>query len=364
MSGGELLRFRGGYRFVYADSHSKVLELLSTEECEAIRAEHTGVGVEKWAVEVRSRLESNSHILALELQGNVLRADGVYPITRGLAKRNNVLTYLDMASNQIGNTGAKHFADLLRATKTLTVLNLAENRITDEGVVAMAKALLSNHSLTFLSLASNRVRDDGATALAEVLTGKKQDTLVYLDLANNRITELGLRFIADGVVDNYLIRMINVRRNPVKDPFVTIHLRGVLHRNEKNQQEGMEKLVNLFNSKVTGRWNHSKLMVLGRGRSGKTSTVRSLLNLQFRKQWDSTVGASINQASIDIRGNHNTSWREITDSDVDYAIKMVTPALRKSKKPGATGRKFKDRLKSAFARGAVSEKYWSFSDKQ
>lgn len=45
-------------------------------------------------------------------------------------------------------------------------------------------------------------------------------------------------------------------------------------------------------------WMHSKLMVVGEGGAGKTSTVRSLLGEGFTAEWESTVGASLTHAKV------------------------------------------------------------------
>ena len=45
-------------------------------------------------------------------------------------------------------------------------------------------------------------------------------------------------------------------------------------------------------------WMQSKLMVVGEGGAGKTSTVRTLLGLKFNAKWESTVGASLTHAKV------------------------------------------------------------------
>ena len=57
-------------------------------------------------------------------------------------------------------------------------------------------------------------------------------------------------------------------------------------------------------------WLRSKLTVIGRGRAGKTSTVRSLLNRPFNPEWTSTVGADTLLVKAS-RMNQSKPWEEV-----------------------------------------------------
>ena len=66
----------------------------------------------------------------------------------------------------------------------------------------------------------------------------------------------------------------------------------------------------------------AKLMVVGQGGAGKTSTVRSLLGQPFDANWHSTVGASLTQAKVLKKG---WSRAERTrDYVVEAAVKLAS----------------------------------------
>lgn len=60
---------------------------------------------------------------------------------------NNSITYLNFSGNNIGNEGAKLFADSIVKKDNLKYLNLTHNRITEEGALKIAAALCRRKSL-------------------------------------------------------------------------------------------------------------------------------------------------------------------------------------------------------------------------
>lgn len=65
----------------------------------------------------------------------------------------------------------------------------------------------------------------------------------------------------------------------------------------------------------------AKLMVVGEGGAGKSSTVRTLLGQPFNPDWDSTIGANLIQAKA-----KKKEWREADkgrDYVVDAAVKLA-----------------------------------------
>ena len=72
----------------------------------------------------------------------------------------------------------------------------------------------------------------------------------------------------------------------------------------------------------------AKLMVVGEGRAGKTSTVRSLLGQDFNPEWDSTVGAHVQHAKATQGGG---SWGQVTkENKMDH---LVTAAAQLAQMP-------------------------------
>eukprot|EP00945_MAST-04E_sp_MAST-4E-sp1_P007604 g7604.t1 len=87
-------------------------------------------------------------------------------------------------------------------------------------------------------------------------------------------------------------------------------------------------------------WMRSKLMLVGEGRAGKTSTLRSLMGEAFRENEMSTIGATtktctVNKFNVKInRDNTVQPWKEKVDqqSEFDTAVaKLVKKGLQKKK---------------------------------
>ncbi|XP_071583399.1 leucine-rich repeat-containing protein 71 isoform X3 [Heliangelus exortis] len=86
---------------------------------------------------------------------------------------NSTLSHLSLRCSQLGDAAAQLLGGLLSTPSgppaRLVSLVLSFNRISDLGVSYIAKGLRLNRSLLSLSLANNDIGDSGATSLAEVL---------------------------------------------------------------------------------------------------------------------------------------------------------------------------------------------------
>lgn len=61
------------------------------------------------------------------------------------------------------------------------------------------------------------------------------------------------------------------------------------------------------------------LQVIGQGKSGKTSTVRSLLREPFNPKWDSTIGVALTQ----VETSSAVSWKKVEGMDSDFALEFA-----------------------------------------
>jgi len=76
----------------------------------------------------------------------------------------------------------------------------------------------------------------------------------------------------------------------------------------------------------------SKLMIVGQGRAGKTTTVRTLLGEPFRETWESTIGASVTKTKLvsDGTGLKKVHQRaETAGYAADLASKLAAKELQK-----------------------------------
>lgn len=101
----------------------------------------------------------------------------------------------------------------------------------------------------------------------------------------------------------------------------------MLERIAARLRENVERQKRAFKEALDGKektsWGRSKLMLIGEGMAGKSATVRSLLDLPFNPEWDSTIGVDITETRTT-----NTAW--IQDPQEDIALEFITKiALRR-----------------------------------
>ncbi|GBG16065.1 Nucleotide-binding oligomerization domain-containing protein 2, partial [Hondaea fermentalgiana] len=122
--------------------------------------------------------------------------------------------------------------------------SLGYNKIGDDGAVGLGKGLGKNRSLTYLNLSDNNIGDVGAEALVSAL--EKNTSLEIISLDEDKISA--------GILARIPAR-IELRSNES-------------HHAGRAAVEALKA-----NKKV--RWGRAKLMVVGKGAAGKTSTIRT-----------------------------------------------------------------------------------------
>ncbi|KAJ8938205.1 hypothetical protein NQ318_011701 [Aromia moschata] len=100
----------------------------------------------------------------------------------------------------------------LRSSKSLQLLDLGYNRMGDLGVRAIARWLRTGPPLRALMLPGNTIRELGARALS---FGMPFSKVRYLDLTDNKITDLGLSIILDKIKKYYQLRYFFIWGNTI-----------------------------------------------------------------------------------------------------------------------------------------------------
>ena len=104
------------------------------------------------------------------------------------------------------------------------------------------------------------------------------------------------------------------------------------HERAENHLKVAAEIGETLKDTVKVEWMQSKLMVVGEGAAGKTSTVRTLLGLKFNKNWDSTVGASLTQATAG--QDEGDAWGEVgEDEQIDHVIKAAVQQMDEKQIP-------------------------------
>ncbi len=117
----------------------------------------TSVGVSILA----ASLNNNSTLEILSLRDNSVSDEGIKPLTNVLQNNNQALKRLGLQENGITDFGAEYLAQMLQKNQTLIYLSLSWNKISDQGVQLLASALNNhNNSLQVLSLSKNTLITD------------------------------------------------------------------------------------------------------------------------------------------------------------------------------------------------------------
>ncbi|KOB79017.1 Uncharacterized protein OBRU01_01306 [Operophtera brumata] len=126
-------------------------------------------GLDVYIVHEISKILPNSHITDICLDGTFLKNANYYI----LLENSSCIRHISLARCMIDDMMLKKISENLAyplpSSKTLCVLNISSNRITDSGVKYLAEALRSNRQLRYLNLADNSITDDGASAILNIL---------------------------------------------------------------------------------------------------------------------------------------------------------------------------------------------------
>ncbi|CAF1021139.1 unnamed protein product [Adineta steineri] len=101
-------------------------------------------------------LGGNTTLRELDLSHNLLTDQGVEIISHFLSLNTCAIKDLDLSGNDITDNGAQYLANMLTKNQTLKFLSLNKNQITDYGLSLLVKAVKNNNNkLTVLKLESN-----------------------------------------------------------------------------------------------------------------------------------------------------------------------------------------------------------------
>jgi Ran GTPase-activating protein (RanGAP) involved in mRNA processing and transport len=134
------------------DGFPSIGELFSTLTTERFRS-----GIQDGELSLRGKLPSDEALLLYRF----LKQDASLSLTN-----------LDLANNQLTDTGALALADVLQVNATLTTLWLQGNQIGDAGATGLTKALEVNATLTNINLLRNKFSINAAVELVQAAKSK------------------------------------------------------------------------------------------------------------------------------------------------------------------------------------------------
>mmetsp|Transcript_6848 Transcript_6848/g.7872 ORF Transcript_6848/g.7872 Transcript_6848/m.7872 type:complete len:815 (+) Transcript_6848:286-2730(+) len=196
---------------------------------------------------------------------------------------------LDYCNNNFGPRGAIAMSEASLSCPIYTMC-LHTNGIGDEGMIAFAEALKSDTCyLRELYLASNNITSVGAIALADALKVNTRLFAVYL--SGNDVGETGGLAFEEALKQNSTMTTLRLGHNSGVSPETQLRIQALLQENTRNQKEFFNEVLSSATSVISHPWHQAKLMVIGQGRAGKTSTIRSLSGKLFNPDVvASTVG--------------------------------------------------------------------------
>jgi len=167
------------------------------------------------ALNISKYLHSTKSLSTLILSECLIDDETVHILMGGL-QQNNTITTLNLSYNKITSTGARRLSSFLtKNDNVLMILNLNDNQINDEGVQFIAETLKNkdNSHLIELNVALNNIGDSGAAALMEAAA--ISECLQILDISKNRISTKSFESFLNLLQINSSMHTLNISGNPL-----------------------------------------------------------------------------------------------------------------------------------------------------
>lgn len=145
--------------------------------------------------EVARFVRDNVFIKYLDLRGNNIQAKGAQALANGM-KLNRSLRSLNLKWNVIGRdpSGVRALCDALKSNLTVGHVDLRNNRINNIGAKYIGEMLVANTTISHMDLSWNDLGVDGGIALLDGL--KHNSTLIDLQLSGSKVGEETLHEVA------------------------------------------------------------------------------------------------------------------------------------------------------------------------
>eukprot|EP00794_Sanderia_malayensis_P010080 gene10080-11110_t len=159
-------------------------------------------------------LKFNTTTTVLNIHDNGIGALGATALA-SMLQDNCFITVLDISMNFIEESGVKALCDVLKSNKYIVELSLESTKMTSAAAMHVAGALRENYSLRSLNISSNDIGDEGGRGLAKAI--RENQSIVYLDISCNNIRKRGAVEIGDAISENATLKTIDLSRNGLAD---------------------------------------------------------------------------------------------------------------------------------------------------
>jgi Ran GTPase-activating protein (RanGAP) involved in mRNA processing and transport/tRNA A-37 threonylcarbamoyl transferase component Bud32 len=154
----------------------------------------------------------NAAISWVDLSNNGIGPGGSRSLAEALVV-NAMITSMRLAYNSIGPDGAAHLAGAFELNNVLATVDLGYNAIGDAGASALAEAIKLNTALTSVGLAYNSIGPDGAAHLANAL--QFNYVLASAELSFNAVGDAGASSLAEAIKLNAALTSVKLKYNSI-----------------------------------------------------------------------------------------------------------------------------------------------------
>ncbi|UJR32402.1 hypothetical protein I4U23_019864 [Adineta vaga] len=167
------------------DMYLIVQEVIINKECTWLYLEKnkiTSIG----ASIIAKAFNDNKSLQWIDMSHNHLGNEGVRALTEVLSLNNSRLKALYLWSVELTDDGIEYISDMLKVNRVLTHLGLAENRISEVGIRCLNNVLsYGNNTLTELDLSHNKsINDLNVDSIIQMIKGSRSLTDLNLEKCN------------------------------------------------------------------------------------------------------------------------------------------------------------------------------------
>ena len=150
-----------------------------------------------------SVIESNSSIIHLDLAQNNISAKGAKKVFKGLANSESLISlnignFENVNKNKVGAKAVPKLNQLISSSQVLSYLDLRSTNLTDSGLALLCDSLKGNTCLFNLSLRKNDITSSGIEKFAPILY---KTAITDLDLSLNPLGNNGIKCLAENMFE-------------------------------------------------------------------------------------------------------------------------------------------------------------------
>ncbi|KAL4432714.1 hypothetical protein ABPG74_011535 [Tetrahymena malaccensis] len=173
----------------------------------------------------------NSNEIAKYLQQNMISSQNQNDEDNNQDEKQN----LNLSRLQISKTYCEMLAQALKHPdfENLNFLNLQDNNLTGSALSLISQNLPKN--LRKIDLSNNFLNNNDYVAICNILYSKQYPSLIYLNLSNNLLTDIGLKSISASLQRNSTLQQLNLSHNKLTD-LSSPNLKEILLQNSGIQE--------------------------------------------------------------------------------------------------------------------------------